>query len=241
MWGDLIEPVAHFLQVSTGYVESDAPDALRIRNRDLLPPGEPVSPIFDLVVDRSVAEGKRSASEAAAYEASLRDGHADRFLQVIEGELHPILSKRFQIDETRSSLFGYSFGGLFTTWAGPQKSTIFPIFGASSPGMLMPTSMVFTELEAQAKQGARHDGRALHMTVNDLEMLRPTFDQMLGENFVRFDAAMSRSSLGLKFSSEIINGESHYSSLIPAWPRFPRGFYSLRRPSSQRDASQSSQ
>lgn len=224
---DPIHPIKPFLAISVGYMGAEAKDAGRVRNRDLVPPGEPVDPMLEREVDRRQRAGGFTPQQAADYKASLRDTHADRFMHFLTDELHPAIAARYSIDESTTGLFGYSYGGLFSLWAAMQKPALFSRIGAGSPGILVDNSMVFADLERRQNEDADYSGRSLHMTVNELEQTAPTFYQGLGENFAKFNLEIGQRPLrGLNYSARVILNESHQTGVSASWYSFLRTCYS---------------
>jgi uncharacterized protein len=62
-------------------------------------------------------------------------GQADRFLDALEEQLKPWLAKQLPVDPTRQTLFGHSFGGLFTLYALFTRPTLFQRHVAASPSI----------------------------------------------------------------------------------------------------------
>lgn len=62
-------------------------------------------------------------------------GGADRFLAFLKQELQPALAQRFPIDPQSQSLFGHSFGGLFTLHTLFTQPDAFQCYIASSPSL----------------------------------------------------------------------------------------------------------
>jgi uncharacterized protein len=62
-------------------------------------------------------------------------GGAEAFLRFIERELKPDIAARFKIDRTRETLFGHSYGGLFTLYALINDPAAFDNFVAASPSI----------------------------------------------------------------------------------------------------------
>lgn len=224
---DPIHPIKPFLAISVGYTGAEAKDAGRVRNRDLVPPGEPVDPRLEREVDRRQRAGGFTPQQAADYKASLHDTHADRFLHFLTKELHPALAAHYAIDDSTSGLFGYSYGGLFSLWVAMQKPELFSRIGAGSAGILVENSMVFADLERRQTENVDYSGRSLHMTVNELEQTAPTFYQGLGANFAKFNLKIGQRPLrGLNFSSRVILNESHQTGISASWYSFLRTCYS---------------
>ncbi|WP_129777014.1 alpha/beta hydrolase [Peristeroidobacter soli] len=62
-------------------------------------------------------------------------GGAESFLRFIENELKPEVAARFKIDTTRETLFGHSYGGLFTLYALINAPGLVDNFVAASPSI----------------------------------------------------------------------------------------------------------
>ena len=162
---DPINPIVPFILVNVGYAGEDVPRALAVRARDLLPPGEPLAggstrSMMDALVDAGLLD-KHGAD---LYWHNLHHPAADRFLAFLSDELHPWIASQYRADETATGLFGYSYGGLFATYAA-LRQTRFRRIGAGSPGIVARTSTVFAAYEAELAAGADYSGRMLHMTV----------------------------------------------------------------------------
>jgi predicted alpha/beta superfamily hydrolase len=224
---DPIHPIKPLLLVSVGYIGPEAQDLARVRNRDLVPPGEPIDPRLEHEVDRLVGVGGFTPKAAADYKASLKETHADRFLTFLLEELHPSLAKRYEIDDSQCGLFGYSFGGLFAVWTALKRPPLLSRIGAGSPGILLRESTVLTELERQQREQTSHAGRHLHVNMQDLEITTPSFYQSAGEGFARFCAKLGHTPLpGLDFSARILTGETHSTGWAPSWFSYLRACYS---------------
>lgn len=79
-------------------------------------------------------------------------GGAEAFLRFIEKELKPHVAARFKIDATRETLFGHSYGGLFTLYALVNAPGLVDNFVAASPSIwyenrMMQKSVVRGRLE----------------------------------------------------------------------------------------------
>ncbi|MFC3712977.1 alpha/beta hydrolase [Sphingoaurantiacus capsulatus] len=62
-------------------------------------------------------------------------GNAEAFMRFIETKLKPEIDKRYDINAARETLFGHSFGGLFTLYALINKPTLFDNWVAASPSI----------------------------------------------------------------------------------------------------------
>lgn len=227
---DPINPIRPFIHVGVGYVGEDAHRQLAVRARDLLPPGEPLPPGIDEVsMQRLVDVGILDQVGLKLYVQNLKNSAADHFLAFLTEELHPSLTERYRIISDSAGLFGYSYGGLFATYVALNRSPLFCRIGAGSPGILSKTSRIFEFYEAELAAFANHTGRMLHMTVCKLELNVPSYYQYLvGRGTAEFLALMSQRPLrGLKFSSQIIEHESHTTGFVPSWFSFLRTCYAV--------------
>ena len=127
--------VAPYIQVSVGYAGEEAAHWARLRNRDLVPPGEPVSD--DMVATLAAAR------DAGAMTQEYVDAYLERAGRHPRGRLprlpHQRASPRppaeLRVSESGHGLFGYSYGGLFALYAWLRDAAPFATFGAGSPGV----------------------------------------------------------------------------------------------------------
>jgi predicted alpha/beta superfamily hydrolase len=161
--------VAPYIQVSVGYAGDEAAHWARLRNRDLVPPGEPVSDTMVATLRAARDAGTMSQEHMDAYLAELTDTHADVFLRFLTDELHPQLRSQYRVSDTGHGLFGYSYGGLFALYAWLAEGHPFTTIGAGSPGVTTAGSQVFGLVEALAGRGP--DSTQLHVTLNEAEVI----------------------------------------------------------------------
>jgi uncharacterized protein len=226
---DPIAPIEPIIQIAIGYCGAEAHDVLRRRNRDLLPPGEPVNPSFDKAIDDFVVKGVMTVEQADDYKRSIRDTRADLFLAFLTEELHPQLATIYRFDDSRAGLFGASYGGLFSLWLALQRNALFKKIGAHSPGIQVDDSRVFELLKQEQDADADHAGRQLHMTIAEREITFPSFYQMLGRNFAVFLEMIGSVPLrNLTLTARIIPDESHATSSSAGWSSFLRTCYPSR-------------
>jgi predicted alpha/beta superfamily hydrolase len=163
--------IAPYIQVTIGYAGDEAADWARLRNRDLVPPGEPVSSEVLKTLEASLAAGAMSREYMDAYVQELRDSHADAFLSFLTDELHPRLRAELRVSDTGHGLFGYSYGGLFSLYAWLSRPDFFSTVGAGSPGVIDADSQVFKLLAELPEPSADADIPKLHVTLNEAEVL----------------------------------------------------------------------
>ena len=165
---DPMQRIQPYIQVSVGYAGEDAQHWDRLRNRDLVPPGEPIAKELIDAVEMGVRAGARTREESDAYLAELRDTHADTFLSFLTAELHPRIERDYGTAATGHGLFGYSYGGLFSLYTWLTGCTLFESIGAGSPGVASVDSQIFAQLQ---EMGDSQHAAKLHVTLNEQELL----------------------------------------------------------------------
>jgi predicted alpha/beta superfamily hydrolase len=165
---DPMQRIQPYVQVSVGYAGEQAQHWDRLRNRDFVPPGEPIAKELIDAVELGLETGARTREESNAYLAELRDTHADVFLSFLTSELHPRIANDYHTAASGHGLFGYSYGGLFSLYTWLTASTLFESIGAGSPGIISEDSQIFARLD---ELGDSRRGTKLHVTINDRELL----------------------------------------------------------------------
>ena len=123
------------LVVGVGY-PTDAPlELMSLRTRDLTPP----TPL------------ERLPQRPHLPPPKLEDyGGDEAFLRFLLEELMPLLAETYPIDQGDLTLYGHSFGGLFTVAALLRRPDAFRTFIASSPSLFWNRRAVFGQLGAFA-------------------------------------------------------------------------------------------
>lgn len=73
-------------------------------------------------------------------------GGADKFLEFLESELIPILDSRYRTAPHRC-IAGWSFSGLFSTYAGVTKPDLFNMFLCISPAIWWDNDLIYEKME----------------------------------------------------------------------------------------------
>ncbi|MBF4564025.1 alpha/beta hydrolase [Plantibacter sp. VKM Ac-2876] len=203
--------IAPYIQVSVGYAGDEAAAWAHLRNRDLVPPGEPVSEEMIAAVTSARETGAMTDEQADAYLAELADTQADRFLDFLTTELHPRLQSQWRVDDTGHGLFGYSYGGLFALYAWLRAAPVFASVGAGTPGVASPDSQVFALLEAMPAPGTA--AQRLHVTLNELEVLgdMPIY-RRIARNVLDVLDRLHGAGRSAELSSEMLH-ETHVTGL----------------------------
>lgn len=224
---DPIAPIVPFVQVCVGYAGKDVPHSLAMRARDFLPPDEPLPPmVSEEGMQWMVDTGVLDKEGVRLYLHHLRNPAGDKFLRFLTEELHPAIASRYPINDDATGLFGYSYGGLFATYAALSSSRFHRI-GAGSPAIIPQRSKVFEIYRTHHAAGANFRDRMLHMTAHEKELTVPTYFQTLvGIGTMEFMTLAGQSPLtNLAFTSEIQAGGTHMTGLVQSWASFLRRCY----------------
>lgn len=216
-----------YLLINVGYFGQDAHNALTLRNRDLVPPAEPVSEGMAEAVAEDARLGGWTEEEHAEYLRSISDGHADKFLAFLEEELRPVIESRYRVSDEAAGLFGYSYGGLFTLYAMLKRTPMFSTFGAGSPGVLASDSQIFSLQRALREKGEHFDDVRLHITITEAEMTGPSrVFRELGIQFVSLINELKISQFpGLSISSQVTSDETHVTGSTASFFSYLRACY----------------
>lgn len=223
---DPINPIKPFIQVCVGYPAQDAGRLLAVRARDLLPPGEPLAPGADeSTIERLPSAGILSEADARLYVAHLRDPHADRFLTFLTEELDPELRSRYRVSDEGTGLHGFSYGGLFASYAA-LSTDHFDFVGAGSPGILL-QSTVLDLYDLAAKDPTRPTAQHLHVTVCERELTyASSYQDLVGQGAVELLARAGRNPVdGLAVTSAFTPTESHATGSAVSYFSFLRECY----------------
>ncbi|WP_037368372.1 alpha/beta hydrolase [Amycolatopsis orientalis] len=212
---DPMQPIQPYLQVSVGYAGEEAQHWSRLRNRDLVPPGEPVGQEFVAAVEMGVETGRMTRQQADAYLAELRDTRADAFLAFLTDELHPRIERDYRTAGSGHGLFGYSYGGLFSLYAWLSGCPLFESIGAGSPGVVGEDSQIFARLR---ELGDDRPAAKLHVTVNEQELFG---DLAVYQNLAKNTATLLHRLASGAVTSEILR-ETHLTGLQAAFLSYLR-------------------
>ena len=214
---DPMLPILPYVQVTIGYAGEEAQHWARLRNRDLVPPGEPVAKEFVDAVEMGVDAGAMTREEADAYLDELRDTRADAFLSFITDELHARIERDYAVASSGHGLFGYSYGGLFSLYAWLSGSTLFESIGAGSPGVAGEDSQVFALLD---ELGDSPRATKLHVTINERELLGelPIYQSITRNAAVVLSRLTSR---GATVTSAVLR-ETHVTGLTASFLSYLR-------------------
>jgi predicted alpha/beta superfamily hydrolase len=221
--------IAPYIQVSIGYAGEEAAAWAHLRNRDLVPPGEPVSGEMVATVQAAREAGAMTDEQADAYLAELADTHADVFLDFLTAELHPHLQSKWRVSDSGHGLFGYSYGGLFALYAWLCEATPFTSFGAGTPGVASTDSQVFELITAMPDRTSDSTPQRLHITVNELELLGdlPIY-RSIAQNVLAAVDRLHEKGRAAEMSSQLLS-ETHVTGLQASFLSYLKTCHSRTR------------
>ncbi|MFT4306769.1 MAG: alpha/beta hydrolase-fold protein [Microbacterium sp.] len=216
-----------FVQVNVGYPTDTGVDPLITRNRDLVPPNEPVPEVLREFMQLHADAGLGDEGVETFF-AMLENTHADRFLGFLEEELHPQIVDAYGVHEKDAGLFGFSYGGLFAIYALVSGGDIFSRFGAASPGLMGDEASMFGAYRefARSQDGTARE-RGLHLTIGGAEMWGPhRLLREMGIQTARFyDLTQNVPTPNLSVTADYFAGEDHETGAVDAYRSFVRRFY----------------
>jgi len=157
-------------------------------------------------------------------------GGADRFLDFLEKELKPRIAADFQVSPQRQTLFGHSYGGLFTLHTLFTRPAAFQRYIAASPSIWWNNRFVLTERDAFIKDtlpGLKESGKVSHVviTVGDQEQTPLPHhvkanrgDMVIARRQVdnAKDLAADLAAAGVPVRFHLFGNENHGTARVPA-------------------------
>lgn len=149
------------------------------------------------------------------------NGEADDFLNFIEQELMPVISKEFPIDKNRQAIVGHSLGGLLTLHALFTRPHLFTHYVSGSPSIWWGNNEVLKEQErfAETWQGEYRRNLLLTIGANELPDMLDGAEQMAKRMQPLSEKSIQTESV--KFADE-----DHVSVLPAILSRIPRFLWS---------------
>lgn len=162
-----------------------------------------------------------------------KTGGADAFLTFIEAELKPFVEKRFKIDQSRQTLMGHSYGGLFTLHVLFTRPELFESYIAVSPSIWFGDMLLLREEAVFADRlRAEPMKRRLFLWAGEYEQTQPPPLGLKAEARAK-TLALARHRMvdnaremawrletlaphGLTTRFTVANGATHGTSMLPA-------------------------
>jgi len=197
--------IPRLIIVGIGYDTDDGRQWARLRERDLLP------------TDASATDPPR---RQPLTKTGIRRGQAGPFLRFIREELEPFINRNYRADPQDSTYMGNSYGGLFVLFHHPDT---FGRYVIGSPAIHHDNRIA---LAYESEYAARHDDlpTRVYLAVGsreelDSHLIDLSF-QFVTNVKVLAEQLESRRYPGLQLTTEVLEGETHFS-VIPL--TFSRG------------------
>lgn len=168
----------------------DVPSITRIRVRDLTP-----------TCDEEF-QSNRNLADAEC-------GHADDFVAFIRDELQPFVEATYRTTQD-DTLVGYSFGGLFALHVLFNHTDVFDRYVIGSPSMNWDDQFVFDAEEAYFRK-QKDLAKKVYLSAGGLEG-----DRTIPNAYLMYERLISRNYPGLDIELEVLEGETHMTSINPA-------------------------
>lgn len=222
--------VAPYIQVTVGFAGDEASAWAQLRNRDLVPPGEPVSEEMVATVASARETGVMTAEQADAYLAMLADTRADVFLDFLTDELHPRLQEQLRVSGSGHGLFGYSYGGLFALYAWLRGTALFATVGAGTPGVASTDSTAFSMVDALPERDQDSASPRLHVTLNEVEIFgEMSIYRRIARTVLEIIDLLHAKGLADEVSSEVLR-ETHVTGLQASFVSYLKACHSRVQP-----------
>ncbi len=129
--------------------------------------GYPVDELYDLPAR---ADDYTPPNRPGTANPPTRRSNASLFLRFIEEELKPLINARYPVDTAQQTLFGHSYGGLFTLYTLFNAPQSFQHYVAASPSIWWQQRSVLDALTGFEQRLKTQGGpRTLLLTVGDRE------------------------------------------------------------------------
>ena len=135
-------------------------------------------------------------------------GQADAFASFLQDELQPFINKTYRSNDD-STLVGYSFGGLFALHVLFNHTEAFDRYLIGSANMRWDDELVFKAEEAFAKSHDDLDKR-VYLSAGGLEG-----SGVIPNTYRMYEQLLSREYPSLQISMEVLDGETHMTSINP--------------------------
>ncbi|MCT7645617.1 alpha/beta hydrolase [Aliarcobacter butzleri] len=135
-------------------------------------------------------------------------GGADKFYSFIQKQLKLVIEENYHINKQKQTLFGHSYGGLFTLYAFLNHSEDFQNFVSASPSIWWNDYAILKELK-EKKLDFKRDTK-LFLSVGEVE------NKGKNPSNIETFATILRNSKNLEIFILNISGASHIEALYPA-------------------------
>ncbi|MCT7909699.1 alpha/beta hydrolase-fold protein [Arcobacter lacus] len=148
--------------------------------------------------------------------SSYTQGGAEQFYQFIEKELKPIITDKYKIDLKQQTLFGHSYGGLFTLYTFLNHPESFQFYMAASPSIWWNDFYILKQIKLL--QPKFYSPTTLWLSVGEIE----NKDRRFNTSLVQQNSDIEQFAFDLNFQDNLqiktfnIQNSTHIEALFPA-------------------------
>jgi len=153
---------------------------------------------------------------------SLNSGGTERFITILKTEIISFVQKEYKANEDRG-LYGHSLGGLFAAYCLLKEPGLFRRYAISSPSVWWDNRKI---LDIEKSFSANNQGlnAQVFLSVGSLEG-----DMMVSGMNALGDALKSHSYNGLSLTTQVFDGETHFSVFSSSVSKAIRVLYPVKR------------
>lgn len=147
---------------------------------------------------------------AHSQEAQKQSGRASEYLEFLEKEALPLLSKKYRINQQNKIYIGHSFGGLLGVYTLLTKPNIFNTYIIGSPSLWYDNKAIF-RIEEQSSDAKISINANVFMYIGS-EETKNIHKSMVDDVFVLEKKLRSRNHPDLHIQASLVNGATHFSA-----------------------------
>lgn len=142
-------------------------------------------------------------------------GGAEQFYQFIQQQLKPVIAKHYQVNQQQQTLFGHSYGGLFTLYTFFNHPEAFQHYFAASPSIWWNDFAIKAQAEKFNQQSKnKHINKVLWMSVGELERKKDSAQTQPSD--IEQLADQLKNVQGLDIKTFDIAKATHFEAMFPA-------------------------
>lgn len=148
-------------------------------------------------------------------------GGAEQFYQFIQTQLKPFIAKHYPVDVQQQSLFGHSYGGLFTLFTMLNHPDAFQHYYAASPSIWWHDDYLIKQaqlFQKKYKPSGMEQPITVHLSVGEEELkehLPQSAQVEKNTDIARFANTLSNIK-NMQITQQVIADASHFEAMFPA-------------------------
>ncbi|WP_103603665.1 alpha/beta hydrolase, partial [Campylobacter concisus] len=167
---------------------------------------------YDSNKSYEVEKRTRDLTPKAEGEEFSKGGGADAFYHFLTKNLVPLIDEKFNVQNSQKSLYGHSFGGLFTLYVLLKNEGVFSNFFIASPSLWWGESEILKQNVSEGKFKEKVKAKFVFLSVGELEKRKGKTDK--AGILKASDLAGILKQSGVNSNFELFKNETH-GSVIP--------------------------